>query len=303
MQRNKLHTALGLVASGKRALQSGSQYNKYFSLGSVQNNEVVLLDDGNVTDTITQMKKIVSATRAQTKAIAPTLRGATVTDTARNVWNFLYNHVQYTKDNPLREQLRTPARTWADRSRGVDCDCYAIFISSVLTNLGVPHFFRIAAYGQDFQHVYVVAKDKGREVIIDPVLNSFNTEQPYTKKQDFNMKVTMLNGPYALGACAPKAATAQPQANQTPVTFKPFEFESDKYTAQVQQADLQTTQPAQPAQTTTEALQASVATPDGTKVLWGLGLAALALTLVSAFKKKQSLSGTNRAGWLSVAQL
>lgn len=33
------------------------------------------------------------------------------------------------------EHLRRPARSWQERSAGVDCDCMSIFASSVLTNL------------------------------------------------------------------------------------------------------------------------------------------------------------------------
>lgn len=198
---------LGLVANGKRSIRSGSQYDKFFT-SATQGNEVELVGDGDVYDTLQLMKKIVDETLSQTKAISRYLKGSTIEETCRNVWNFLYQHVQYKKDNPIREQLRTPARTWKDRTSGVDCDCYSIFISSVLTNLGVAHCFRMAAYKDDYQHVYVVVPKNGNTLsskatyfIIDPVVNSFNHEEPYSKKHDNKMaKVTMLNG---LGTCVP----------------------------------------------------------------------------------------------------
>lgn len=316
MQRSGwLHSALGslgLVATGKRPLQSGAQYNRYFDQSAGE--EITMVEEGDVTDTIATMKKIVRNTLNQTKRIAPILRGSTKLQTARNLWDFLYNHVQYTKDNPLREQLRQPVRTWRDRARGVDCDCYAIFISSVLSNLGVPHFFRIAAYnGSDYQHVYVVVPDGGKEIIIDPVLDQFNTEHPYTSKKDFTMKITMLNGvagyANALGACPPKGTTTvQPTNPQLPaqtntplqqnevVEFKPLEF----LMAQ--------TEPTAPIVSQQEFLKAQAEEQKATeqKVLWGLGLSALALTLVGAFStKKPSLSGPVHSGrkWLSVVQL
>src|SRR5690554_3560872 len=117
--------SLGLVANRKRSIRNGNEYNKYFDLTEVQGNEVELMPDGSVYDTLRHMQKIVRATLHQTKRIAPKLKGSTREATARNIYNFLYNHVQYRKDNPLREQLRTPARTWKDRAAGVDCDCYA----------------------------------------------------------------------------------------------------------------------------------------------------------------------------------
>ncbi|HMG94344.1 MAG TPA: hypothetical protein VK589_29995 [Chryseolinea sp.] len=198
---------LGLVATGKRSIKAGSQYDGYF-ISEVSGGEVILLEDGDVYDTLKQMRKIVSQTLPQTAKVSRELKGSTLEQTCRNIWNFLYSHVQYKKDHPLREQLRTPARTWKDRRAGVDCDCYSIFISSVLTNLKIPHSFRMAGYKGDFQHVYVVVPKNGRSsssrdqyYAIDPVVNQFNFEASFTKKHDQKMStVSMLNG---LGECNP----------------------------------------------------------------------------------------------------
>jgi len=141
---------LGLVATSRRSIKNGSEYNQYFDLTEVEGKEVPLTE-GDVYDTLKQMAKIVQLTLNQTKRIAKKLEGASREATCRNIWNFLYNHIQYKKDNPLREQLRTPIRSWRDRASGIDCDCYSIFISSILTNLGIPHSFRMAAYSGDFQ--------------------------------------------------------------------------------------------------------------------------------------------------------
>jgi hypothetical protein len=203
--------ALGLVASGKRSIRSGAEYAQYFDLSGVAGNEITLVDDGDVTDTIARMKKIVRDTLTQTKRIAQRLKGVNREATARNVWNFLYNNVQYTKDHPTREQLRTPIRTWRDRKAGVDCDCFSIFISSVLTNLGIPHAFRIAAYSADYQHVYVIVPKSGTDLssyyTIDPVVDRFNYEAPPSNTKDFAMKTTMLNG---FGAAACDAQSVKP---------------------------------------------------------------------------------------------
>lgn len=230
---------LGLVASGKRVIVAGREYESYFVSG-VEGREVVIVDDGDVNDTIDAMQQIVRDTLHQTEKIAGVLRGATRLETSRKIWEFLYRHVQYTKDNPLREQLRTPARLWKDRARGVDCDCYSIFISSVLTNLKVPHAFRIAAYDGDFQHVYVVVPKSGRDFssyyTIDPVLDTFNAEAPYSKKKDFtNMKVTILNGPgssFGFGECPPKntALPPSPTSSSSPAVVENSNGQSGEVT-------------------------------------------------------------------------
>lgn len=210
------HSGLGFVATGKRSISSGHQYDRFFNLAGLGNDEVLLVE-GTVMDTVAQMKSIVKKYNHQTAKIAQQLKGATREATARNIWNFLYNHVQYTKDQPDREQLRQPLRTWADRKRGVDCDCYSIFISSVLTNLGIPHAFRIAKYNGDWQHVYVVVPKSGTNYAsyytIDPVVDSFNYEATPTEKKDYTMKVTMLNG---IGACN---TSAQANEQARPINF------------------------------------------------------------------------------------
>jgi hypothetical protein len=204
-------STLGLTASSKRTIKSGAQYAPYFNVDEVKGNEVELMANGDVFDTLKQMDKIVRNTLPQTKAIAAKLKGDTLRKTCENIWNFLYSHVQYKKDNPLREQLRTPLRAWKDRKSGVDCDCYSIFISSVLTNLGIPHAFRMAGYNGDYQHVYVVVPKSGKTTddrssyyVIDPVVNTFDYEVPPNKKYNYAMaKVTMLNGFSGEEACNP----------------------------------------------------------------------------------------------------
>lgn len=195
------HITLGFVASHKRAIKSGEQYEKYFDTSVVTGKETDLAT-GDCYETLNLMKKIVRDTLPQTKKIAEKLKGATTQGTCKNIWNFLYNNIQYKKDIATREQLRQPIRSWKDRKSGIDCDCYAIFASSILTNLGIEHAFRMAGYkGGDFQHVYVVVKG----ITIDPVLDTFNEEAPYTKKHDLTMaKITMLGAPGNSVACNKK---------------------------------------------------------------------------------------------------
>lgn len=316
---------LGFVATGKRALRSGSEYEKYFNLSGVLNKEVTLLSDGNVFETVGEMQSIVRKTLGQTLRIANALKGATRGETARNLWNFLYSHVQYTKDNPLREQLRTPLRTWKDRKAGVDCDCYSIFISSVLTNLGIPHAMRIAAYnGGEYQHVYVVVPtgqqstvDSGQYITIDPVVDAFDKEASFTKKKDFTMKVTMLNGPVTMlngpapdrnmrfgfngfGACASNTQSQNVAINQPSKNIASQQEEAIYYATQeqidsaiysgvLQPLDAQTVESGR---STVDKLKASVEMPSLAKV--GIGAAAIAAAwwLFSRNSGGSSLDGT-----------
>ncbi len=188
-----------MIASAKRNIRSGSNYNQYFDLSGVQGNEITLNHNGSVEDTIAEMITMSKRYKNQTAKIAQRLKAGNARETARNIWHFVYNHIQYKRDNPLREQIRTPLRTWRDRATGVDCDCYSVFISSILLNLGIGHKYRIAAYSGDYQHVYVVVPDGKSEIIIDCVADQFNYEVSPSKKKDFTvMGSSSLNG---LGEC------------------------------------------------------------------------------------------------------
>jgi|GEM_PF-1794593 len=173
-----------MQANTLRHIKSGNQYNKYFTPADFKNTNWAKAD---VMTTLELMAKIVTDTKNQTKAIAQVLKGDSLLETTNNIWNFLYDHVQYKLDDQGLEQLRSPNRLWADRKTGVDCDCYSITISSILTNLNIPHSLRIAEYSHKgyYQHVYVVVPiSKNSFITIDPVLDQFNEEKTFTKKHD-----------------------------------------------------------------------------------------------------------------------
>ncbi len=190
----KLNIGLGLVASGKRNIRPGTEYEQYFDTSKLNRKDKVVLYGTNF-DTLDKMKDIVRKTLEDTKKISPVLKDGTIEVTCKNIWNFLYKHVQYVKDNPNFEELRRPLRTWADRKG--DCDCYSIFISSVLTNMGISHALRMAAYKNDFQHVYVIVPKKEKAnldvrsnyYVIDPVTDRYDYEVSYSKKFDKHMKM------------------------------------------------------------------------------------------------------------------
>lgn len=184
---------LGLVAQKQRVINPTKKYDYLFpqAKGSYE----LLAKDADVPRTLELMDKIVLDTLWQTKDLAKILKRSSIPETAKAIWNFCYEHINYHLDRPGVEQLRSPRRTWADRlpPKGVDCDCFSIFISSLLTNLKIDHQFRVGDYGAGWQHVYVVIPHNGRNIIIDPVVEQFDLEHgPLRGKMDYNMNG--LNG-------------------------------------------------------------------------------------------------------------
>ena len=188
------------VTSGYRPIRDGEGYDRFFE--KAEDKDRVILRDAEVEETVELIKKVVWKYLSDTTRIAPYLKAATVKESCRNIWEFLYHHIQYKLDEKGLEQLRRPARSWQDRREGIDCDCFSVFVSSILTNLKIPHCFRITRYEQDyFQHVYVIVPTtEGRHYTIDCVLSEFNYEKPFTAKKDFNMNLKGINVAVLSGA-------------------------------------------------------------------------------------------------------
>jgi hypothetical protein len=186
---------VGVVASKKRNIDLSNRFDSYFPKPDYS--DPLLIADGSNEMTIDKfIPKMVREFLADTEKIAEYLKQDNIEKTCRAIFDFVYNNIQYTPDSPHEEQIRRPARTWADRKAGVDCDCYSTFISSILYNLRIPHYLRMAAYNptRGFQHIYVIVpKDnnnlKGSYWTIDPVLDRFNEEKrPMVKVHDKLMK-------------------------------------------------------------------------------------------------------------------
>jgi hypothetical protein len=192
--RSLAHIPTKTVTSGYRAIKDGSRYNSYFP--PPDERDRVIIKDGEVTDTVELMEKVVWKYLDDTKRIAPLLRRPSTHETCQAIWEFIHNFIQYKLDQRGLEQLRRPARSWAERATGVDCDCMSIFTSSILTNLKIPHSFRITKYSQDsWQHVYVIVPTTGANnyCVIDAVVSEFNYEKKYTDKMDYNMNLKGIN--------------------------------------------------------------------------------------------------------------
>jgi len=186
-----------LKASFARTIQSGRSYEKLFP--KPKGDAVLIKKGASVEDTLRLMPKVIDETLTDTARLAKQIKGETLLETCRNAWRFVYNHIQYRPDAFGKEQVRRPARSFSERVLGVDCDCYTVFLVSLLRNLNVRNIIlRVTMYPKStgWQHVYpVVIAPDGSEIIIDCVTNRFNYEVPYTKKLDQPiMDLYYLNG-------------------------------------------------------------------------------------------------------------
>jgi len=166
-----------------------------------------LLLDANLNDTLVNAKRIAIRDAYQVKGLANELKGASIYETAENIWDYLRANTVYKLDKKGIEELRTPARSlvdgkkgFTDQAFGIDCDDYTILVSAILINLGIRHEYRVASYSQKgkFQHIYPVAFDEnGAPLIIDivPEIPQFNYEaKPIIDLKIIPMELHELSG-------------------------------------------------------------------------------------------------------------
>lgn len=197
-----------MVAERKRRLKDGREFDHLFPPPSEQ--DIVIKKSANVEDTMKFIRETLPKTLWQTEKIAKVLKGKTLEETCSNIWHFVYNHIQYKRDEDGVEQVRSPRRTWWDRKTEVDCDCYTVFILSILTSLKIDCLARITKYPKRYpetprwQHVYPIVPKPGyfedyiderdRYIVIDCVKDKFDDEQPYLECQDYYMRLDYLDG-------------------------------------------------------------------------------------------------------------
>ncbi len=185
-----------MQAQQARHIHPGKQYEALIPKSIRQDTVVKGSGKAELKDTLELMKRMILETVTDTTLLAQKLRSTTVLNTCKNIWHFVYQHIQYKMDKRGIEQVRRPSRTWADRKTGVDCDCYTVFIGSILMNLDIPFKIRITKYGgkSHFQHVYPVVFTKGKPIIMDCVTDRFDHEVPYSQKKDIEMTTSGLSG-------------------------------------------------------------------------------------------------------------
>lgn len=183
---------------GRRNIVDGSKYNRFF--GKPEETRKVVGDNSTEYNVSKLLPKWVAQCNWQTRKIADYLWDSNLEKFCHNIWKFLFSLIQYEYDDTGREQFRSPYRSWADRERGIDCDCFSIFVSCILTNKGIPHYFRITKYnGRDqWQHIYVIVPKRGVKFdpydgdtyyTIDCVIHEFDTEKDFS-----DQKLQPMNG-------------------------------------------------------------------------------------------------------------
>jgi len=166
---------------------------------------LVLHDDGEVQDIIRAILQADRKAKPFTVQFAWKIRRNSQRASLRTLWRFVRENIEYRRDWPGHEVVKSPARTWEDGYG--DCKSMSVFIGSVLQNLGIPYVYRVVFFDPqrpEQGHIYPVATVKGKEIILDAVHTRFDEEVPYWKKTDYNPRAVALAGiPAGVGEVAP----------------------------------------------------------------------------------------------------
>lgn len=135
--------------------------------------------------------KAINDSKESANKLAPYFYADTKKASCKNIFLFLKQVVPYVKESSNNQTAKTINRILKDASKyGGDCKHYSIFSACLCKALNIPCKLRLIS--QRFNdttpnHIYVVAMVNGKEIILDPVLSSFDTEARYNYKYDINI--------------------------------------------------------------------------------------------------------------------
>jgi hypothetical protein len=155
-----------------------------------RNAKTLIKEQYRTGDIVTLVQKVARSYVSDTAKFAdrfpPTRAGL------KALFNWVHKHFRYKEDPRGSQWVQTPA--WLNKYKVGDCKSFSAFISTVLTNMGIDHIIRYAAYAPgDLRHVYVVALLDGEEIPMDVVWKiqeggKFGAEKWPQRTKDFRMK-------------------------------------------------------------------------------------------------------------------
>lgn len=169
---------------------------QYANLLPTPNYKRTAYKTGDTTDIMDEVIQCYNNNHKQAEQLAKKLQTSSLQKTCNNIWDYIKTNISYKIDPEGFQWVRTPSRLIADGEG--DCKSFSVLAASLLANLGITPTFRFTSYNgsKTPTHVYVVVKQKGKEdIIIDAVINGFNTQKKFTHKKDITMaKIATLSG-------------------------------------------------------------------------------------------------------------
>lgn len=135
----------------------------------IENKKILITSKGGNKQVINTILEVLRDNLNTCKHIVQFIRDLDVYSQCYSIFDYVVNHVAYVEDPGNNQYVKTPARTLNDGY--ADCKSMAILIACCLQALNIDYVIRFVDFkgNKIYTHVYVVAFDDGREIIIDPV--------------------------------------------------------------------------------------------------------------------------------------
>lgn len=149
--------------------------------------KVSYLGEGNSKSIMDCLLSLQTQAQEQTRDFANKLKsiyGSDVNRLLRDLYQCVVDNVSLRYDPTGKQYIRKPSNIVVERA--CDCKSYSLFLSSILSNLGIRNVFRFVSFapGQEIRHVYIVVPTYSHDYILDCNLKTFDKEFPYYKKTD-----------------------------------------------------------------------------------------------------------------------
>ena len=176
------------MIANKRHIATGVEFDHYFPkpTGKLTTHR----NYATIDDTVSLMEEVAISYQSDTAEFAHSdhIKKGNLKDTLAAIDAWMREHIQYKLDATGTERIESPRAAWHVRKEGIDCDGYSVFISTILLNLLIEHYFKVTKYNglPNWQHVYVIVpkgerfneNDPSTYYTLDIVKNRFNDEHP-----------------------------------------------------------------------------------------------------------------------------
>lgn len=151
-------------------------------------NADTIVSNHNVFDIVGELTRAQKIFSSDYSAIAKKFWRGDAVETYKHLFDYCRDNFRYNIESENLQTTRSPAAILATaKTVGVDCKHYALWIGGILSELKRQGydvgeiFFRFVSYDIADKlpgHVFILARYRGKDYYIDPVLSSFNKRFP-----------------------------------------------------------------------------------------------------------------------------
>jgi len=155
-----------------------------------KNNNLLITKYQSTGDIAAAILKAINESKITAEKLAPYFKNASKYHSCKLIFLFVKNMLPYKQEAANKQTARTFNRILQDNKLGGDCKHYATISAALCKALNIKCLLRLICqkYGSNQpNHIYCVAIINGKEVIIDEVLKTFDTEARYHKKYDIKI--------------------------------------------------------------------------------------------------------------------